>query len=630
MNRMFSRKNKWMAPFAMVGVLVATADGQSLNDMIITEVDFGSNTVEVTNIAPVSFNVPQNLFFCANGSYNTNLASATSKILSGETFTAGESKTYSVIGLSQASGDVWLFGDSNFSGTNILSGLQWGSSNVRTAQAVAAGIWNDASDFVTASTGSDTLQLDNLNHLIASSWTARTATAGSFFGTGTTTDPDVFDPFPAIQTSSIQIDLVSLVAGVTAPVTVVDEGGGSDRLYVVDQAGEVFLVNKQTGASISTFLDVGASGTNDLVTFRPGFDERGLLGFALHPNFPTDPRVFTYTSELDTAGEDFALPVAAPVDHETVISEWQLDGGNSNLIDTSTKRELLRIEQPQFNHDAGMIGFGPDGFLYIALGDGGSSDDQAPGHVAGGNGQDNTSVLGTILRVDVDTSANPLSANGEYRIPTTNPFTSDGSVPDEIYAYGLRNPFRFSWDGSGNFIVPDVGQREIEEINIVDAGDNLGWRLKEGSFFFDPGPAAETSDSLITTLPFAPLPFDIKDPVAEYDHSEGTSIIGGFAYQGSDVPALAGLYVTGDFSLGFGTPAGRLFTADLGTGVFEELLIGASSDPLGRFLKGFGEDEDGEIYLCTSLELAPVGSTGEVLRISAIGPASVDNWWVFE
>ncbi len=619
------------ALLAAVATVVAAggAGAQTLNDLIITEVDFGTNMVEVTNVAPAGFVVPQNLFFCASGTYDTNLLSGDSKILSGENFSAGESKSFSVIGLNQATGDTWLFGDSNFTGTNILSGLQWGSTSVRTAQAVSAGVWNDVSDFAMAATGGDTLQLDDLDHRVGSSWTARSATTNAFFGTGTTIDPVGFDPFPDIATSSIQIGLVPLVSGITAPIAVVDEGGGSDRLYVVDQAGEIYLVNKQTGAAISTFLDVGASGTAHLVTFRPGFDERGLLGFALHPDFPADPRVFTYTSEPDSANEDFALPAAGTVDHESVVAEWQLDGLDADVVDVATRRELMRIEQPQFNHDAGMVGFGPDGYLYIALGDGGSSDDQAPGHVAGGNGQDNSSVLGSILRIDVDASANPLSANGEYRIPADNPFVSDGSVPDEKYAYGLRNPFRFSWNSGGDFIVPDVGQREIEEINIVEAGDNLGWRLKEGTFFFDPGPVAEANDGLLTSLPLGPLPFDIKDPVAQYDHSEGLAIIAGFEYRGSDVAALAGLYVTGDFSTSFGTPAGRLFTADLGTGTFEELLPGSPGAPLGKFLKGFGEDEEGEVYVCTTTELAPVGSTGEVFRITAL-TSSVSNWWAFD
>jgi len=424
-----------------------------------------------------------------------------------------------------------------------------------------------------------------------------------------------------IAPSPVQIDLEVVASGLTSPVTLEPDPAGSDRLYIVDQAGLVRVV--QQGQLLEEpFLDVrdllvqplgflGSFDVND-------FDERGFLGLAFHPKFaaPQSPgylRLYTYTSEPVNGPADFTIDLPPEeMNHQSVVREWQVDPGSGN-VDPSSSRVLLRIDEPQFNHNAGHLAFGPDdGYLYIAIGDGGGANDTSPGHGTDGNGQNINTVHGSLLRIDptdpalTTGSADPASANGAYRIPADNPFVGVDGV-DEIYAYGFRNPYRFSFDRrSGLLIVADVGQGNVEEIDIVRKGGNYGWHLKEGSFMFEPEAGG------------VGLPFDdpgLIDPVAEYDHDDGISVIGGFTYYGATVPELWAQYVFADFSLGFFSPNGRLFVADLFTGQIQELLIGPSRDSLGLFVKGMGQDHQGEIYVLASTALGPYGDTGVVLKI---------------
>ena len=371
------------------------------------------------------------------------------------------------------------------------------------------------------------------------------------------------------------------------------------------------------------FLDVsdrlvqplGILGTFD----ENDFDERGLLGLAFHPGFG-DPdsrghqKLYTYTSEPLNGPADFTVDLDPDqINHQTVIIEWQLARGGAAVAPASA-RVLLRIDQPQFNHNGGQLAFGPDGYLYIGLGDGGAANDVAPGHGDQGNGQNVQTVHGSILRIDpllpelTPKSRDSASTNGAYRIPWDNHFVGIDGI-DEIYAYGFRNAYRFSFDKlSGMLIVGDVGQDNIEEINIVRKGGNYGWNIKEGTFLFDPetgmvGPPFEDSQLI--------------DPAAQYDHDDGLSVIGGHMYYGAQVPELRALYVFGDFSRGFAAPDGRLLVADLWTGRIEELLIGAEQRSLGLYLKGVGQDHGGEIYFLASTALGPYGDTGVVLKMVA-------------
>jgi hypothetical protein len=296
------------------------------------------------------------------------------------------------------------------------------------------------------------------------------------------------------------------------------------------------------------------------------------------------------------------------------VAEWSVDPNDSNAIDPNSRREILRIDQPQGNHNGGTLAFGPDGYLYVSLGDGGASNDVGDGHGATGNGQDVNTVHGSILRIDpLDPSStvgspDAVSGNGNYRVPFDNPFVGVTGV-DEIYAYGFRNPFRFSFDyATGELIVGDVGQGSVEEIDIVVNGGNYGWNLKEGTFSFDPVTGEVSSD-------LSALPAGLIDPVAQYDHDEGIAIVGGHTYRGSAIPELFGKYVFGDFSLGFSPPAGRIFYADLDTGLINEFVIGVDDDPFGLYVKGAGQDEQGEVYILASSDFGPHGTTGVVLRI---------------
>ena len=423
-----------------------------------------------------------------------------------------------------------------------------------------------------------------------------------------------------INPSPIRVDLETIASGLTSPVDLIPDPQIPERLYIVDQAGTV-LVIEQGQLQAEPFLDVtdrlvqplGILGSFDV----NDFDERGFLGLALHPDF-TDAeksgyhKVYTYTSEPVGGPADFTIDLPPDeINHQSVITEWQLAEDGLN-IDPASARILLRIDQPQFNHNGGKIAFGPDDYLYIALGDGGGANDTSAGHGDQGNGQNINTVHGSILRIDpvapelTPDSRDAAGANGAYRIPWDNYFVAIDGI-DEIYAYGFRNPFRFSFDRlSGMLVVADVGQNLVEEVDIVRKGLNYGWNIKEGDFLFDP-------EGQEIGLPFEDP--GLIDPVAQYDHDDGISVIGGHMYYGTQIPELRALYVFGEFSRGFGEPDGRLFVADLLTGKIEELLIGSDSRNLQLYVKGIGQDLAGEIYILASSALGPYGDAGVVLKL---------------
>jgi len=418
-----------------------------------------------------------------------------------------------------------------------------------------------------------------------------------------------------VAPSPVRVDLQTVASGLAAPVLLVPDPVRVGRLHIVDQVGLVRVIDH--GQLRDTpLLDL----TSLVVPVRVNYDERGFLGLAFHPGYG-DPsslgygRFYTYTSEPVQGPADFTVevPAGTAMNHQSVVREWLWDGVRET-VDPASSREILRVDQPQSNHNAGHMEFGPDGYLYIAFGDGGGANDTAVGHGPTGNGQNIHTILGAIARIDplppdlTANSADPASANGRYRVPADNPFVGADGI-DEIFAYGLRNPYRFSFDAlSGALIVPDVGQNRVEEINIVRKGRNYGWNVKEGTFAFDP--PTGTVGKPLNDPRFA-------DPVVQYDHDDGLSIIGGYTYYGTAIPQLWGQYLCGDFSRQFSVPEGRLFVADLFTGQIQELLIGPTGDPLGLFVKGFGQDLEGEVYLLASTALGPVGETGLVLKLVA-------------
>ncbi len=416
---------------------------------------------------------------------------------------------------------------------------------------------------------------------------------------------------PAITKGSETIDLQTVASGLVSPDLLVSPGDGTNRQFIVEQTGQI-LVRDNGVLQATPFLDASSR----ITPLSPGYDERGLLGVAFDPGFanPASPgyrRVFTYTSEPITSGTpDFTDPyLTAAANNDGVLASWKIDPAHPDQILASSRQEILRIEHPQSNHNGGSINFGPDGDLYISEGDGGNANDNGSAQNGGhnpsiGNAQDPTVLLGKILRINVNGTN---SANGKYGIPSTNPYATSGGAK-EIFAIGMRNPYRMSFDGN-TLLAADVGQNNVEEVDNIQVGKNYGWRYKEGTFKFDPSTGKVSSDQ-------TGVPSGLTDPILEYDHTGGgISVIGGFVYHGSLLPDLAGKYIFGDFSTSMPSPAGRIFYADLVTGLIQEVNIGPTSRALGLYIKGFGEDQNGEIYLLGSTTLGPTGTTGVALLL---------------
>ncbi len=424
----------------------------------------------------------------------------------------------------------------------------------------------------------------------------------------------ITDPIPEpIAKGDVTIELQPVVDGLAAPLGLAVPDDGSKRMLVYDQAGLVWVVTSGGGKLPTPLLDVRGR----LVTFG-NYDERGLLGLTTHPDFANHPLVYTYTSEPIDVNivADFVnvMPEGVNNNHQSVIAEWRIDPNDCNRVDPNSRREILRIDKPQSNHNGGTLRFGPDGLLYIALGDGGRANDIADGHVPGGNAQSLQRVYGKILRIDVDANDSP---NGQYGIPADNPFVGQDAV-QEIYAWGLRNPFTFSFDSNnGDLYVGDAGQNNIEEVDLIVKGGNYGWNVKEGSFWFD---STAANLGRVVTGPVRPVPPDLIDPIAEYDHGEGAVVIGGFVYRGTEIPALQGHYVFGDWG-SFAAPSARLFYLDADL-VIKELHIGEADRPTGFWLRGFGEDADGELYVFGSTVLGPRDETGVMLKIVPLLPVT--------
>ena len=437
------------------------------------------------------------------------------------------------------------------------------------------------------------------------------------------------DPVPRSIPPGFKVKLVDVADGLTAPNLGVNVPGQDDLLMVSDQNGIIWLVDVTGSNNKMLFLDL-SSQLVPLGVFGPGsFDERGLLGLAIHPLFQSNGLLYTYTSEPLGPTADFSSNASAP-DHLAVITEFKVTNPADLSEGVPTARVLLRIEEPQFNHNGGSVVFGPDDMLYISLGDGGSENDVGDGHSdPQGNGQDTSNVLGTILRID------PLSdnaANGQYGIPEDNPFAPKNSpaggqagcldgICDEIFAYGLRNPFRISFDSKrGTLLAGDVGQEFVEEINVIKPGGNYGWNIKEGPFCFDP------SDGSISA-PDNCQSQGLRDPNALYDQDEGISVIGGFVYRGTAIPELRGRFVFGDFSRAivfdpeFGFLDGRLFYLQKKnlrknqSSMIKELRPISPSAETPFLVLGFGQDADGELYVMGNSTGTPFGDSGFVKKI---------------
>jgi glucose/arabinose dehydrogenase len=454
-------------------------------------------------------------------------------------------------------------------------------------------------------------------------------------GSASTAAAKLTDPIPApIRPGHVQVALRTIASGFVSPVAGTFAPGVPGRLFVADQTGKIWSVDIGPGAGRKVLFADLTGLVVRLGDIMPGsrYDERGLLGLAFSPGYQRNGLVYTYLTEPWLKPADFStqpglrrncdawLPFA-PRPCQNVVIEWRVRNPKdpNTTIEMSSMRELMRIDKPQFNHNAGALAFGPDGMLYISVGDGGFANDKAPGHVPGGNAQSLApgNVLGKILRID------PLghnSANHQYGIPPDNPFVNRPGA-DEIFAYGFRNPYRMSFDpGTGQLWVGDVGQNDIEEIDIVHAGGNYGWHLKEGTFTFHTGPGLNPNGGFVSANPPG-MPTGLIDPVAEYDHTaphgtveQGEAIVGGFVYRGAQIPALAGRYVFGDYSRIFGQPDGRLFYM-CGSPDVTHRVCDLIRHP-GIAVFGFALDAAGELYVLGNRTGVVSGNTGVVERLT--------------
>jgi glucose/arabinose dehydrogenase len=358
-----------------------------------------------------------------------------------------------------------------------------------------------------------------------------------------------FDPMRITVGLQVVADIPGQPLSIAAPYD------GSGRLFVVDQAGRIWTIQNGKRAS-SPFLDIASRISSG--------GERGLLGLALHPDFPGDPRF--YLDYTDRAGN-------------TVVSEWRLSSSNAAIADPGSERVLLRVDQPFPNHNGGAVVFGPDRHLYVSLGDGGSAGDPQ------GNGQRLDTLLAKLLRIDVDpTSGRP------YGIPPSNPFNATNGARHEIFVTGLRNPWRISFDrATGDLWIGDVGQGAWEEIDVVRAGgrggENFGWNRMEGFHCYAASDCNQTG---------------LTPPVTEYGHDLGCAVTGGNVYRGTAFPRLAGAYLFSD------SCSGRIWAIAADATAIRPPVVVAET---GRAISSFGEDEAGELY---ATDLA-----GHLLRIVA-------------
>ncbi|GBF25510.1 quinoprotein glucose dehydrogenase B [bacterium MnTg02] len=486
--------------------------------------------------------------------------------------------------------------------------------------------------------------------------------------------------FAPIERDGPAVGLKLVAKGLTAPLKGVAAPGLPNHLFVIDQVGRIYAVNltvaadRKAGEEVdcstllddddsnddsgcTLFFDVGDHSNINFVTlgcvpqqtrdFGGSFDERGLLGLAFHRDFASNGRFYTYISQENGGPATLPSTVGSP-DHQNVISEWQAVNASdpsAGVVSTS-RRELIRVDWPQFNHDGGDLAIRQsDGTLFISMGDGGGADDRdgqdfidcgsdpstnsaMVGHGDDGNGQKLNNPLGKILRIDVDGNN---SANQQYGIPGDNPFVgAGGDVVKEIFAFGLRNPYRMSFDKKDpdHFYVGNVGQNDIEEIELVESGANHGWPIKEGTLFFAHNGNEDgfaTPDDPGTAVAPQPLAPKLVEPVSQYDTiHEGHAVVMGFLYRGKKVKKLRGRVVFGDFSHQFRFPIGpqdygRLFMQRRASNPdcckrIEELRI-VPGNQFNLALLGWGEDSAGELYPMGNTSGLPFFEEGLVLKI---------------
>ena len=436
-------------------------------------------------------------------------------------------------------------------------------------------------------------------------------------------NPPQVGPSPVGAPEAVGVRLVA--SGLISPVHLVQPNGVERYRFIVDQVGVVRVLDAHDTLQPEAFLDLRSK----IPTLNPRYDERGLLGLAFHRDFVRNGRFFVFYNAPPRTG------APAGYNNTVTVSEFRVAGdprrlgadgpgaGGPVLADPNSERVVLQVDHPQSNHNGGGLAFGPDGNLYISIGDGGNANDVGLGHVedwyavnAGGNGQDITqNLLGNVLRLDVDHGA-------PYTIPHDNPFVGKPGL-DEIYAYGFRNPYAMSFDMGGDhaLLAMDAGQNLWEEVSQVVRGGDYGWNVKEGTHCFS---TVNPNVSLATCPSVDPSTGAVlRDPVIEFANSANPlgglsiSIIGGYVYRGRRLHEFDGRYVFGGFSSSFTSADGRMFVAtpqSRGLWTMHELLVNGT-DRLGQAIKGFGQDARGEVYVLGSQSIGPSGTTGRVYKL---------------
>ncbi len=361
------------------------------------------------------------------------------------------------------------------------------------------------------------------------------------------------------------------------PVWMSEAPDGSGRLFVVYQPGKILIVKKGSdGADAKEFFNIEARDPK-----VGGENECGLLSIAFHPGFATNHLFYVYYNQKNPDG----MNTRPPFPFLSVISEFKVSATDPDQADLKSERILLQVPQPFGNHKGGELAFGPDGYLYLGLGDGGAGGDPY------NSGQNLSRLLAKMLRIDVN--ARTQVGDGDrahelnYGIPRDNPFVTDTNARPEIFAYGLRNPWRYSFDRqTGALWVGDVGQDLWEEVDIVTNGGNYGWSIREGLHHFKDGPAGAKYSEPVMEYPHRP---NLQSQAMFPDHSIGLCIIGGYVYRGKEFPALAGLYIYGDYNLG--TFWGLRYDY-----VTQKVTAHGTLLQQPDNIDSFAEDADGEIY----------------------------------
>lgn len=371
---------------------------------------------------------------------------------------------------------------------------------------------------------------------------------------------------PVKDPAHITLKVKQVAASIQAPTAVAFPGSG--EIWVTEQTGKIRAIKNGKLNNIP-ILDLGSK----LPKINPGYEERGLLGIALHPRFSTNKKFYVF----------YSTPSTGKFNHTDVVSEFTL--GSNGKADPKTERIILSAEKPDGNHNGGCIQFGKDGYLYISFGDGGGQGDK---HGEFGNGQNLNNWLGKILRVDINTDSG-------YLVPKDNPFIGKTSAKPEIWAYGFRNPYRFSFDrASGLLFAGDVGQDTWEEVDIVKSGGNYGWRLTEGTHCYNPATGCDITG--------------ITMPIAEYNHREGVSITGGYVYNGKQIPVLKSKYLFADWT-------GPVYYLQKTGNAWQRGKVTLQNIPENLKITGFGEDPTGELYVLTNPDTGPGNTKGGIFKV---------------